>query len=395
MLTQLELEKVPRRPVLSTDGFARRGGDVPSVHGAAHVVALDSGRVALAAALERIGCRPGDEVLVPAYHCTAMIAPIAALELRPVFYAIDADCGVSVDELRSRTTPRTRAAVVVHYFGVPQRRIAELARFCGEAGIALIEDCAHSFYGGVDGRPLGSFGDYAIASAKKFMPVYDGGLLVSFRHALDSVRIRRRGWLFELKSLANILDRSARYDRMVALHRVLAPLGAVRTFVWNAVKKRGGASLDAVASTSPADGTLGFDRAWLDISMSRVSQLAMRYTDHARACERRRRNYLELHEALGNVRGCRPLFDELPLDAVPYVFPLYVDDIDAAFDTLKKSGVPIERFGEELWPGATEASCDHAHRYSRHVIQLPCHQGLRDEELAWIASTVRDVVGAR
>src|SRR5262249_25806204 len=69
---------------------------------------------------------------------------------------------------------------VIHYLGWPQP-ISELASLCRRRGIILVEDCALSLLSEVDGRPLGTFGDYAIFCLYKTLPVPNGALLVANR----------------------------------------------------------------------------------------------------------------------------------------------------------------------------------------------------------------------
>ena len=131
-----------------------------------------SGRVAIALALRHLGIRPGEQVLLPAYHCTAMVEPVQWASAAPVFYRIHPDTSVDLEHLQRLLTPLTRAVIVVHYFGFPQQ-LSSLRAFCDTHRLALIEDCAHAFFGEEAGRPLGSCGDYAIASAMKFFPIYE------------------------------------------------------------------------------------------------------------------------------------------------------------------------------------------------------------------------------
>jgi dTDP-4-amino-4,6-dideoxygalactose transaminase len=139
---------------------------------------VTSGRVAIALALQHMGIAHGDKVLVPAYHCIAMVEPIISTGAGAVFYRIREDTSVDLDDVQRRLDVRTRALLAPHYYGFPQDMM-RIRAFCDAHNLVLIEDCAHAFFGRCDGRPFGGHGDYAIASAMKFFPVYDGGYLVS------------------------------------------------------------------------------------------------------------------------------------------------------------------------------------------------------------------------
>ncbi|MGH3915827.1 MAG: aminotransferase class I/II-fold pyridoxal phosphate-dependent enzyme, partial [Pseudonocardiaceae bacterium] len=59
--------------------------------GVAHVVAVSSGTTALQTALDAVGVRPGDEVLIPALTVVMSVAPVASIGARPVFVDCNAD----------------------------------------------------------------------------------------------------------------------------------------------------------------------------------------------------------------------------------------------------------------------------------------------------------------
>jgi dTDP-4-amino-4,6-dideoxygalactose transaminase len=92
-------------------------------------------------------------------------------------------------------TPKTRAAIVVHYFGRVQPHIEELAAICQEHGVTLIEDCALALGARQGERLAGTFGDTAVFSFTKSDWCYGGGAAV-FRSAkwaewARNLRLRR------------------------------------------------------------------------------------------------------------------------------------------------------------------------------------------------------------
>lgn len=378
--------RAPLTPVLSSAAFRSAGGaPVPSILDAAHVRLVTSGRVAIGLALREMGIGPGDKVLVPAYHCASMIEPVVWSGATPVFYRIRRDTSVDLDDLDAKTDGQTRLILATNYFGFPQD-LCRLRAFCDARGVKLLEDCAHSFLGQHQGRPLGSWGDYAIASSMKFFPIYEGGALVSARHPLAGVGLRSAGWRFELKMTLNALEDGFEYGRMRWLRPLLAAPLALKTALWNTLK-RNGASAKPVAPGS-SEGGFSFDPAWLDKRSSAFSRLMLKTVSRRRMGALRRANYLKLHAALSALPGCRPLHAALPDDVYPWVFPLELHDMPRIFRVLKSEGVPIIRFAEYLWPGVDAAVCEASVHLSRNVMQLPCHQEMREEELDWIIAKV-------
>jgi hypothetical protein len=145
---------------------APAGGGDPLVW-ARHRRFTASGRAALDAVLGSLGLSPSDDVLITnasgQKYVSACVTSTVFNHCRP-----------------SRVlTSSTRAMIVIHEYGYPHPRLTALLGTARERGIPLIEDCAHSLDSGVAAGPLGSFGDFAIFSLPKVLPVAAGGVLVS------------------------------------------------------------------------------------------------------------------------------------------------------------------------------------------------------------------------
>jgi len=206
--SQFPAPRVPDHPLLSRAALhpTPASPSIPSLLGVGTPVHAISGRMALASGLKLLGLGKGDRILLPAYHCTALVEPVVWRGITPDFYRVGADTRIDLDDVARRVTPTTRALFAIHYFGFPQP-MARLRAFCDERGLLLIEDCAHALFGTEGGRPFGTTGDIAIGSTWKFLPVLDGGLLVSARRDLSAVPAVGSGLAFEAKSLLNTYER--------------------------------------------------------------------------------------------------------------------------------------------------------------------------------------------
>ncbi|MCC2973039.1 DegT/DnrJ/EryC1/StrS family aminotransferase [Massilia sp. IC2-476] len=380
--------RVPLAPVLSRASFGRGRASLPSVLEAGEARFVTSGRVALALALRALGVEAGDAVLLPAYHSLSMVPPVLWRGATPLFYRVGMDTAVDLDDVAARLGPRVKVLVVTHYFGFPQD-LVRLRAFCDAHGLALVEDCAHCFFGEHAGRPVGAFGDYAIASSMKFFPAYDGGVLVSRTRPLAS-RLRPAGAAFEIKALLNTLERGFAYGRLPLLHALLAAPLAAKGLLWNALKgRRGEAAQAAALAPASSDSGVEFDPAWVDKRASWIARRLLRRADAGRIVTRRRANYARLERALGGLPGCRPLFAQLPAGACPWLFPLLVDDPEPVCARLDAWGVPVTRFASTLWPGVDAAAGAESAALSRRVLAFPLHQELREDELAWLCERAR------
>ena len=139
-----------------------------------------SGSLALEIALRGCGVLQGDEVVVPAFCCSAIIPPILAVGAMPVLADSGADLNLTADTVSAALTRKTKAIVVPHLFGNPAEisSIVELAR---EKNIYVIDDAAQALGATIDGRLVGTFGDMGILSfgAEKICFGLGGGALIS------------------------------------------------------------------------------------------------------------------------------------------------------------------------------------------------------------------------
>jgi perosamine synthetase len=151
--------------------------------GVPHAVAVNSCTAALHLALDAIGLRAGDEVIVPTYTFTATGEVVTYFGARPVLAdSTDGGFHVSARTIEPMITPKTKSIVVVHFAGesCDMDPILELAR---HHRIPVIEDAAHSFPATYKRRMVGTLGDVATFSfyATKTISTGEGGILATAR----------------------------------------------------------------------------------------------------------------------------------------------------------------------------------------------------------------------
>ncbi|HEY3832374.1 MAG TPA: DegT/DnrJ/EryC1/StrS family aminotransferase [Acidimicrobiia bacterium] len=158
-------------------GFAR---DFAAYHNAAYGIPVTNGSHALETALAACGVGDGDEVIVPACTFVATATAVLAVNATPVVVDVDAEtmC-IDVDAVRGALTERTKAVIAVHVAGATADIDALLA-LCGDAGVHLVEDCAHAHGSRWRSRGVGSFGSFGTFSFQetKLMTAGEGGVLL-------------------------------------------------------------------------------------------------------------------------------------------------------------------------------------------------------------------------
>jgi dTDP-4-amino-4,6-dideoxygalactose transaminase len=143
-------------------------------------------------ALRACGVRAGDEVILPPFTFVATGSAISALHAKPVFADIRLDTyNIDPAEIERRVTPRTRAIIAVHLYGMAAD-MDPIMTFARSRNIPVIEDNAQAIGAAYKGRATGSLGDAACLSfypTKNLGAYGDAGMVVTDSADLDA-RIR-------------------------------------------------------------------------------------------------------------------------------------------------------------------------------------------------------------
>ena len=321
-------------------------------------------------------------VLVPAYICKSVLEPIIWSGCRPLFYKLHRDLQIDCVDFREKAQ-QAGAAIVTHFFGMPQP-MDEITSVCANSNLVMIEDCAHALLGEHKGTPLGSFGDYAIASTVKFCPGVDGGILISKSEKSDWQHCQPSRKRSRLHSFVSLLDNSLyehaarfRLRSSVQLHNIPDEPE------WRQ---------ERVLQTELAPGHDGryeyFDPDDLNIPGDPFSYWLLYHLDYDFMAKKRRENFLIYCRMLAQSSVCAPLYSSVPNGMIPYMFPLYVPDSMSAFRKLKYTGIPIWRW-EQQYIASPEPSVDFGFR----LLHLPCHQCLDTVDIERICAHMLRVLG--
>ena len=158
--------------------FAKRFAEL---HTAKYGQCVNTGTVAIQAALKAIDIRPGDEVLVPAYTWEGTVGPVLLVNAVPVFVDIDPDtyC-MDAKLIEQAITPKTKAILPVH-LGMRFADMDEILRIAAQHRLRVIEDCAHAHGGMWKGKGAGSMGDLGAFSfqSSKLITSGEGGAVIT------------------------------------------------------------------------------------------------------------------------------------------------------------------------------------------------------------------------
>lgn len=149
--------------------------------GARHATSVCNGTVAIHLALETLGLGEGDEVIVPALTYIASVNTIIQTGASPIFVdSLENSWQIDPEDIRRKITPKTKAVMVVHLYGLPCS-MDEIMAICRNHGLLLIEDCAEAFGTYYKGQHVGTFGDVATFSffGNKTITTGEGGMVVA------------------------------------------------------------------------------------------------------------------------------------------------------------------------------------------------------------------------
>lgn len=324
--------------------------------GRRHGIAVTNGTAALEAAVAALRLGPGDEVIIPSFTIISCAAAVVRAGATPV--VCDADpitwC-MDVSKLESLVTPRTRAIMPVHIYGLPVD-MAPLLDIAKRHGLFVIEDAAEAHGLEYDGQACGSFGHVSTFSfyPNKLVTSGEGGMLLTDDDAIAD----------RLRSLRNLcFERERRF-----VHHELG---------WNL----------RMSNVQAAVGLAQLER--LDASVDRKRYMGLMY-----------------RELLEGTPGLTLQADRTEhAQSIYWVYGMVLDD-DVAFDAehamrlLGQRGIGTRPFFWSMHEqpvlremGLFEGvSCPVAERLARRGFYVPGGLALTDAQVERVAGAVREVM---
>ena len=157
--------------------------------GVEHAIGIASGTAALSIALLGLGLEPADEVIVPAFTYFASASAVTSIGARPVFVDVEPErMGLDPGRVEAAITPRTRAIMAVHLYGLCCE-LNPLLEVAARHSIPLLEDAAQAIGAADRGRPVGTASTAATLSffpTKNLGGLGDGGAILTQDSALAS-----------------------------------------------------------------------------------------------------------------------------------------------------------------------------------------------------------------
>lgn len=326
----------------------------------------NNGRTATVYAMKN-GIKPKKEdiILVPDYLCVSVLNSLEVTEGEFRFYHVKSDLTVDIDDLKQKLDENVKVVYVIHYFGIPQplEVVNAIKELKNKYGFWIIEDLTQTLYS-MDPERMG-FGDYMVASTRKWLPVTDGGLLaVKNGVPLDQIKMQdgydEAVYRQLLISIARDQIEYCKDDDISEYIKLEKAANAARYFDFTPKK------------------------------MTEATRRILFQYDHQRSIDKRRENYQTLYEALRGISEIE--LPVAPMDSegkyVPFGFVVLVKERDKFYEYLTHKGI----IGEIQWILPTEyydpgTAADYL---SKHNLMLSCDQRYDKNDMKYVAETIKE-----
>lgn len=322
--------------------------------GTVHALACSNGTVAIELALRGLGVEPGDRVALPPTAPIMTILPILTMGCTPVFCDVaPLSFSPDLDHLAKLVAGEgVKALIVVPMWGYPLD-MSPVAEFCKEHGVGLVEDCAHAFGTKVNGKFLGTFGDVSTFSTheRKLVSTGEGGFCLTNNEII--------------------------FERMMSWqHHGLSTSKRTREY-------RLGEGIGTNFKLPPLCAALGINQ---------FGKLDAKITA-------RRERVAHLRQVLANI----PTITELPrycgeeVNGYAMVYRCTTGPSSDNAKVMSEHGVISDTTRYSYKPLYQEPAfiryanaCPNAENIIETIFTVPCHEGLEEGDLSFIASVVRD-----
>lgn len=327
----------------------------------------------------------GPTILLPAFHCFALVEPVLRAGYRPVFYRIRKDLSLDQEDICGKLSRDVAAVIVINYCGFPAD-IDDILQLRKKYNFYVLEDWAHSFLKDEEGTLTGDKGDVAIFSFYKLAPSYAGGGLRINAPDLACVESNER---LSIK------------QSIVAMKRLLEQLidnskgGVLRSTFHYVEKKRVALRRGKLPSLERTDAPVPDSYLFRDelasVKMPWFARAILRASDVRTLVSARRRNFEILNDHLQESTHLKKVFKSLPDNVCPWAYPVLVKNRYRYDHILRSRGVPVFTFGELLHPALYNGDSDvvdAAEFLSKNLMMIPLHQNLDSERMLSICEKV-------
>jgi dTDP-4-amino-4,6-dideoxygalactose transaminase len=319
--------------------------------GAKHAIAVNSGTAALQTSLMAYSVKAGDEVIIPAFTFEATANVVLACNAKPVFADVQSDYTIDPKDIKKKITKRTKAIIPVHLYGYPVD-LDEIREIAAANSIRVIEDAAESLGAEYKGTQIGRTKDLSCFSlyATKVITSGEGGAITTDDDELaDRLRMMRNHGMRD------------GYDTRI----------------------------------------LGYNFRLPELPAAMASVQMDRLPEFIRA---RRKNAKALDDLVSGVKGVSMRQTKKDRKHIWYLYTLHLDKgRDKVNDALRAKGVgsaiywktPVNKMPLYADMGYGDLKLPTVYDAAGHVLSLPVHPLVTEEEIGYIAEQFKAALKGR
>lgn len=313
--------------------------------GVKHAIAVNSGTAALQTSLMAYNVKPGDEVVIPAFTFEATANVVVACSARPVFADIQSDYTIDPRDFKRKITKKTKAIIPVHLYGYPVD-LDEIREIAEANSVRVIEDAAEALGAEYKGGQIGRTADSACFSlyATKVITSGEGGAITTDDDALaEKLRMMRNHGMKD------------GYDTRI----------------------------------------LGYNFRLPEVSAALASVQMDRLPEFIAA---RRRNAAALTESIAGLKGVEMRQTKADRKNIWYLYTLHVGKArDRVNEAMRAKGIgssvywktPVNRMKLYQDMGCADAKLPRVYDAVEHVLSLPVHPEVTEEQVDYIARELK------
>ena len=312
----------------------------------------------------------GKKILLPDYLCLSVISAVESAEMPYDFYRVKSNLEIDMEDLEKKIDEQTGLLYVTHYFSLPQPReaVEQIKALAAERGLLIMEDITQALFNADEDRM--GFGDYIVASTRKWFPMTDGGLL-AIRNGVEG----------------EDLTLASGYDESVYKELLISNIRAYYAAHPQADKQRyleyeKAANAGRYKDLTPRE-------------MTEASRSILLKTDKEELICRRRENYHVLYQRLREIDGVALLrgdVDEAGL-CVPFGLTLLTENRAELYSYLVERNIIPEI--QWVLPKEYYVPGRDAEYLSDHNLMLQCDQRYGAEEMNYTADVIEEYFRSR
>lgn len=350
------------------------------------------GRVALYAILKSIGIGNKDEVILPGFTCVVVPNAIYYTGAKPVYVDINIkNFNIDVDRIEEKITQNTKAIIAQHTFGMPAE-MDKIKEICQRYNLFLIEDACHCLGSKYNGEELGRIGDASFFSSQWSKPVttgLGGWAMVNNRELMEKMEMVYKDFVYPSKREETLIDLQYKLYSHFLTPKIFWTAQSIYRKVSSIGLAVGSSTDDELEYEKPAGFEKKMGNKQVRLLEKKLSSVDEMISHRVKITNIYKEFFFKEYNSYLSEKS----------EIVFLRFPILVENKKSILDKAKKEKIEIgDWFLSPLHPNMEgwervnykRGSCKIAEDICEHIINLPTHEKITENEAKRIADFVKE-----